>query len=73
MGVGHAPFGVLFERDCDDCDVHERAAKQSSTYPTDLDGSLSDELIRFKHFVQNETLPVQQLQALERHGDRFLF
>lgn len=65
MGVGHAPFGVLFERDCDDCDVRGRAAKLSSTYPTDLDGSLSDELLQFKHFVQNETSPVQLLQTLE--------
>ena len=46
----------------------ERAAKVCSTYPTDLDGSLSDELIQFKHFVQNETSPIQLLQALERHG-----
>ena len=35
-------FGVLFERDCNDCDVRERAAKLCSTYPTDLDGSLSE-------------------------------
>ncbi|KAJ8369585.1 hypothetical protein SKAU_G00096130 [Synaphobranchus kaupii] len=42
-------FGVLFERDCD---VRDRAAKLSSTYATDLDSSLADELIQFKHFVQ---------------------
>lgn len=36
-------------------------------YRTDLEGSLSDENIHFKHFVQNETSPVQLLQALERH------
>lgn len=35
----------------------QRAAKLSSTYPTDLDCSLSDEFIQFKHFVQNETSP----------------
>ncbi|KAK0154403.1 hypothetical protein N1851_003512 [Merluccius polli] len=44
-----------------------------SEEPTDLDGSLSDELIQFKHFVQNETSPVQLLQALERHGLKTTF
>ena len=55
-------------RDCNDCDERERAAKLWSTYPTDLRGSSSDKLIQFKYFVQNETSPVQLLQALERHG-----
>uniref|UniRef100_A0A8C6LVK5 TTF-type domain-containing protein n=1 Tax=Nothobranchius furzeri TaxID=105023 RepID=A0A8C6LVK5_NOTFU len=50
-----------------------RAAKLSSTYPTDLDSSLSDELIQFKHFVQRETSPVQLLQALDRHGLKTTF
>uniref|UniRef100_A0A8C5E2H3 HAT C-terminal dimerisation domain-containing protein n=1 Tax=Gouania willdenowi TaxID=441366 RepID=A0A8C5E2H3_GOUWI len=63
----------LFENDCSDFDVRERAAKLSSTYPTDLDGALSDKLIQFKHFVQNETSPVQLLQALERHGLKTTF
>ena len=44
-----------------------------STYPTDLDGSLSDERIQFKHFVQNETSPVRLLQALKRHGQKTMF
>ena len=34
-----------------------------SEEPTDLDGSSSDELIQFKHFVQNETSPVQLLAS----------
>ena len=70
---GVRTFGVLFDRDCNDCDVRERAGKLCSTYPTDLDGSLSDKLIQIKHFVQNETLPVQLLQALERHGIKTTF
>ncbi|KAK0134947.1 hypothetical protein N1851_029239 [Merluccius polli] len=64
-------FGVLFERDCDDCDVRDRAAKLSSTYATDLDSSLADELIQFKHFMQSETSPAQLLQALVRNGALF--
>ena len=51
-------------RDCNDFDVHERAAKLCSIYPTDLDGYLSEELIQFRHFVKNETLPVQLLLIL---------
>ena len=61
IGKGVRTFGILFERDYNDCDVREIAAKLCSTYPTDLDGSLSDEFIQLKHFVQNETSPVQLL------------
>ena len=56
---------VFYLRDCGDSDVHERAAKLSSTYL--IDNSLADELILFTHFVQNETSPAQLLQLLERN------
>lgn len=48
-------FVVL--RGCGDCDVCERAAKLSCSFLTDLDESLADKLIQFRHFVQNENLP----------------
>ena len=68
-------FGVLFDRDYDECDVRERAARLSSTYPTDLDASLADELMQFTHFVSSDTYtsPAQLLQILEKNGLKTTF
>ena len=66
-------FGVLFDRDYDERDVRERAARLTSTYPTDLDASLADELMQFTHFVSSETSPVKMLQILETNGLKTTF
>ncbi|KAJ8335520.1 hypothetical protein SKAU_G00388620 [Synaphobranchus kaupii] len=44
------------------------AAKLSSTYATDLDSSLADELIQFKHFVQSRTAWVSHVGEPEPAG-----
>ena len=66
-------FGVLFDRDYDERDVRKRAARLTSTYPTDLDASLADELMQFTHFVSSETSPVKMLQILETNGLKTTF
>uniref|UniRef100_A0A8C5GFL1 TTF-type domain-containing protein n=1 Tax=Gouania willdenowi TaxID=441366 RepID=A0A8C5GFL1_GOUWI len=63
-------FGVLFDMDCADTDLFKRANALSSSYPSDLDNSLSDELIQFRSFVSTEQdkTPANLLQIVQRNG-----
>ena len=47
-------FGVLFERGCTENDMRKRADRLSSAYPSDLNNTLAEELIQFRHFMKNE-------------------
>ncbi|KAJ4922078.1 hypothetical protein JOQ06_026313, partial [Pogonophryne albipinna] len=55
---------------CDDTDLRRRANILSSSYPTDLDKSLGDELIQFRAFVSTESdkTPANRLQVVLKHG-----
>ena len=53
--------------------MRDRAARLTSTYPTDLDASLADQLMQFTHFVPSETSPVKILQILETNGLKTTF
>lgn len=65
-------FGVLFDMDCDDSDLRKRANALSSSYPTDMDTALADELIQFRAFVSTvqEKTPANLLQVVLRNGCR---
>lgn len=56
---------------CDDTDLRRRVNILSSSYPTDLDKSLGDELIQFRAFVSTEPdkTPANRLQVVLKHTD----